>query len=79
MPTRIFWLRERETRKRIKIFNEKCHNLCTSLDIIGVVKSRRMRCAEHVASTEQKRNAYKILVGNLNCAFVNTVKNFLVL
>jgi hypothetical protein len=28
-----------------------------------MIKSWRMRCAEHAAQTKAKRNAYKILVG----------------
>jgi hypothetical protein len=28
-----------------------------------MIKSRRMRCAEHVARMGEKRNAYRILVG----------------
>jgi hypothetical protein len=30
-----------------------------------MIKSRRMRWAEHVAQMGEKRNAYRILVGNL--------------
>jgi hypothetical protein len=29
-----------------------------------MIKSRRMRCAGHVARIGEKRNAYRILVGN---------------
>jgi hypothetical protein len=29
-----------------------------------MIKSRRMRCAGHVAGMGEKRNAYRILVGN---------------
>jgi hypothetical protein len=29
-----------------------------------MIKSRRMRCAGQVAQMEEKRNAYRILVGN---------------
>jgi hypothetical protein len=31
--------------------------------IIRIIKSRRMRWAEHVARMEEKRNAYRLLVG----------------
>jgi hypothetical protein len=31
--------------------------------IIRLIKLRRMRCAEHVARTWEKRNAYRLLVG----------------
>jgi hypothetical protein len=40
------------------------HNLYFSPSIIRIIKSRRMRWAEHVARMEEKRNAYRILVGN---------------
>jgi hypothetical protein len=46
-----------------KLHNEKLHNLCPSTNIIRVIKSRRMRCAGHVARMGQMRNAYNILVG----------------
>jgi hypothetical protein len=34
-----------------------------SADIIRMIMSRRMRCAEHVACMGEERNAYRILVG----------------
>jgi hypothetical protein len=39
------------------------HNLCSSLNIIRMIKSRRMRLAGHVARMRETRNAYRILVG----------------
>jgi hypothetical protein len=36
---------------------------CTFLRIIRIIKSRRMRWPGHVARMEEKRNAYRILVG----------------
>jgi len=47
----------------IKLHNEELHNLYTSLNIIWVIKLRRMRWSEHVARVEEMRNAYNILVG----------------
>jgi hypothetical protein len=38
------------------------HNLYASLSIVMVIKSRRMRCAGHVAYLERQEK-YKILVG----------------
>jgi hypothetical protein len=38
-------------------------NLYPSPSIIRMIKSRRMRWAEHVAHMGEKRNAYGILVG----------------
>jgi hypothetical protein len=46
-----------------RLHNEELHNLYTSLNIIRVTKSRRMKWAEHVAGMGNVRNAYKILVG----------------
>jgi hypothetical protein len=43
--------------------NKKLWNFNTSLIIIWVIKSRRMRWAWHVAHMRAMRNAYSILVG----------------
>jgi hypothetical protein len=45
------------------LHNEELHNLYSSPNIIRMIKSRRMRWAEHVARMGEKRNAYRILVG----------------
>jgi hypothetical protein len=47
-----------------KLHNEELHNLYSSPSTIRMMKSRRMRCAGHVARMGEKRNAYRILVGN---------------
>jgi hypothetical protein len=39
------------------------HRYCYSSNIIGIIKSRRMRWVEHVAHIGEMRNAYKMLVG----------------
>jgi hypothetical protein len=44
------------------IYTEELHNLYSSPSIIRMIKSRRMRCAGHVAQMGEKRNAYRILV-----------------
>jgi hypothetical protein len=46
-----------------KLYNEELHNLYSSPSIIRMIKSRRMRWGEHLAQMEEKRNAYRILVG----------------
>jgi hypothetical protein len=46
-----------------KLHNEELHNLCSSSDIIRIMKSRRMRWAGHVARMGEKRNVYRLLVG----------------
>jgi hypothetical protein len=46
-----------------KLHNEELHNFYSSSNIIRMIKSRRMRCVEHVARVGEKRNAHRILVG----------------
>jgi hypothetical protein len=46
-----------------KLRNEELHILYSSPSIIRMIKSRRMRRAEHVARIGDRRNAYRILVG----------------
>jgi hypothetical protein len=46
-----------------KLHNEELHNLYSSPSIIGIIKSRRMRWAGHVARMGEKRNVYRLLVG----------------
>jgi hypothetical protein len=46
-----------------RLHNEEVQSLHSSLSIIGMVKSRRMRWAGHVARMGEKRNAYRILAG----------------
>jgi hypothetical protein len=47
---------------RRRLHNEELRNLYSSP--IRMTKSRRMRWAGHVARMREKRNAYRILVGN---------------
>jgi hypothetical protein len=44
-----------------KLHNEELHNFYSSLNVIRMIKSRRMRWA--VARIGETRNAYRILVG----------------
>jgi hypothetical protein len=46
-----------------KLHNEELHNLCSSPNIIRMIKSKRMRWAGYVAGMREKRNAYRVLVG----------------
>jgi hypothetical protein len=46
-----------------KLHNEELHNLNSSPNIIEIIKSRRMKWAEHVGRIGEKRNAYRILGG----------------
>lgn len=47
----------------IKLHNKKTHYLPSSPKRIPVAKSKRMRCAGHLARTGEKRNADRVLVG----------------
>jgi hypothetical protein len=46
-----------------KLHNEELLDLYSSPSIIGIIESRRMRWAVHVARMGQKRNVYRLLVG----------------
>jgi hypothetical protein len=47
-----------------KLHNEELNNFYSTPSIIRLMKSRRMRWAGQVARMGEKRNAYRILVGN---------------
>jgi hypothetical protein len=46
-----------------KLHNEELRDLYSSPSIIRIIKSRRMRWADHVARIGEMRNAYRLLVG----------------
>jgi hypothetical protein len=46
-----------------KLHKAELHNLYSSPNIIRMIKSRTMRWVGHVARMEEKRNAYRMLVG----------------
>jgi hypothetical protein len=45
-----------------KLYNEELRDLHSSPSIIKVIKSRKMKWADHVARIGEKRNAYRLLV-----------------
>jgi hypothetical protein len=47
-----------------KLNKEELHDLYPSPSIISIIKLRRMRWAGHVSRMVEKRNAYRLLVGN---------------
>ena len=51
------------TREWIKLHNEQLSHLYTLPSIVRVVKSRRMRWAEHVARIGEGRGVHRVLVG----------------
>jgi hypothetical protein len=55
--------RDEVTGEWRKLHNEELHDLYSLPSIIRIIKSRRMRWADHVARMEEKRNAYRLLVG----------------
>jgi hypothetical protein len=62
--TRIFGPnRDDVTGEWKKLRNKERHDLYSSLSIIRIIKSRRMRWAVHKERMGEKRNACKLLVG----------------
>jgi hypothetical protein len=47
------------------LHNDELHNLYSSLNIVRVIKSRRMRWTGHVTRIGEGRGAYRVLVGRL--------------
>ena len=47
-----------------KLYNHELHSMYRSPNIVTVIKSRRLRWAEHVARMEEGRSAFKILIGS---------------
>jgi hypothetical protein len=60
---RIFGPKREEDGSRRKLHNDELHCLYSSPNIVRVIKSRRMRWAEHVASMGEGRGVYRVLVG----------------
>jgi hypothetical protein len=55
--------RDEVTGEWRKLHNEELNDLCSSPNIIRVIKSRIMRWAGHVARMGEGRGVYRILVG----------------
>jgi hypothetical protein len=55
--------RDEVTGEWRKLHNGELHNLNSSPDIIGQIKSRRMRWAGYVACMGEGRNVYRVFVG----------------
>ena len=62
---RIFGPKRNENGELRILLNEELHNLCRSLNIVKLIKSRRFRWSDHVARMEEGRSASKILTGKL--------------
>ena len=55
--------RDEVTGEWRRLYNEEVYALYSSLNIIRVIKLRRLRWTGHVARMEEKRVVYKVLVG----------------
>jgi hypothetical protein len=60
---RIFGPKREEDGSWIKLHNDELHSLCSSPNIVRVIKSRRMRWAGHVARMREGGGLYRVLVG----------------
>jgi hypothetical protein len=60
---RIFGPETEEDGSWKKLHNDELHDLCSSPNIIRVIKSRRMRWAGHVARMGEGRDVYRFLDG----------------
>jgi hypothetical protein len=60
---KIFGPKREEDGLWRKLHNNELHDLYSSPNIVRVIKSRRMRWAEHVARMGEGRGAYRVLVG----------------
>jgi len=64
VPREIFQpKRDEVTREWRRLHNEELHDLYSSLNIIRVIKSRRISRAGHLACKGERRGAYRVLVG----------------
>jgi hypothetical protein len=60
---RIFGPKREEDGSWRKLHNDELHNLYSSLNIVKVIKSWRMRWAGHVARMGEGKGVYRVLVG----------------
>jgi hypothetical protein len=60
---KIFGPEREEDGSWRKLHNDEPHNLYPSLNIVKVIKSRRMMWARHVACVGEGRAVYRVLVG----------------
>jgi hypothetical protein len=59
---KIFGPKREEDASWRKLHNDELHSLYSSLNIVRVIKSRRMRWAGHVARMREGRGVYRDLV-----------------
>ena len=63
MLRRIFGHKKDDVAGEWRKIHEALNDLYSSPNIVRVIKSRRMRWAEHVASIGERRGVYRVLVG----------------
>jgi hypothetical protein len=56
---KIFGPKREEDESWRKLHNDKLHSLYSTLHVVGVIKSRRMRWAGHVARMGKGRPVYR--------------------
>jgi hypothetical protein len=61
----IFGPKREEDRSWRKLHNDELHNLYSSLNIVRVIKARRMRWVGYVARMWEGRGIYRVLIGRL--------------
>ena len=59
--------RDKVTGECRRLHNEELNDLYSSLNIVRVIKSRRMRWVGHVARMGERRGVYSVLVGKPEC------------
>jgi hypothetical protein len=62
---RIFGPKREEDGPWRKMHNDELHSLYSSPNIVRVIKSRRIRWAEHVARMGEGRGVYSVWLGGL--------------
>jgi hypothetical protein len=60
---KIFGPKREEDGSWRKLHNDELHNLCSSLNIVRVIKSRKMRWAGHAIRLGEGRGVYRVLIG----------------
>jgi len=62
---RIFGPRRNEVTREWRKLHNELNDLYSSLNIVRVIKSRRLRWVGHVARMGERRSIYRVLVGKL--------------
>jgi hypothetical protein len=60
---RIYGPKREEDGSLIILHNDELHNLYSSLNIVRVIRSRRMRLEGHAARIGEGRGVYRVLIG----------------